>query len=324
MAKQPAKISSTELAPTEVTPALLAATGELLSRSTLFALRRNYLDAPVFKNHLFRVVDTEISSSPDVAFFEVEQVGKPVDERVSEYFSAIQTTLAASHDPRYALIFIISSDGIRNRIFIGVTGRAKGTQPQLFAGQLGQFLCSNWPGTRVRLIEDYKEIADKVHVPLSKYSHARAFTGIPSAKAEQAQGKYPQSLDRLMRGMRGKPYIYLVLAEPMPESQVSAAVDACHSLSGQVHAFIKTTVQMGKSQGTSETVSTSESESESTSKSTSESTSESGSKSKGVLGTALDGTTGAAKGLKALGLAGVSGLLVAAGGPFLLSGMMGM
>ena len=33
-------------------------------------------------------------------------VGKPVEERTVEYFSAIQTTLAACHDPRYALIFI--------------------------------------------------------------------------------------------------------------------------------------------------------------------------------------------------------------------------
>lgn len=308
----------------DVTPELLSAAGEALSRSTLFALRRNYLDSPVFENQIFAVIDAEIAPSPDVAFFEVEQVGKPVDEQVTEYFSAIQTTLAASHDPRYALIFVISSDGVRNRIYIGVTGRAPGTQPALFADQLGQFLSSNWPGTRVRLVEDYKEIADKVHVPLSKFSHARAFTGIPSAKSEQTQDKRPHSLDRLMRGMRGKPYIYFVLAEPMAEAQVSEAVDACNTLAGQVHAFTKTSVQMGQSKGFSETVSTSESESESTSTSSSDSVSETESKSKGVLGTALDASTGAGKGLKAAGLAGVAGLLVAAGGPFLLSGMMGM
>ena len=307
-----------------ITPELLNATGEVLSRSALFALRRSYLDASVFEQDIYRLVETEFSATPDVAFFEVEQVGKPVNERVAEYFSAIQTTLAACHDPRYALIFIISSDGLRNRIYLGVTGRTPGTQPQLFADQLGQFLCSNWPGTRVRLVEDYKEIADKVHVPLSTYTHARAFTGIPSPKSEGTQEKYPQSLDRLMRGMRGKPYVYLVLAEPMAEAEVSAVVDSCHTLAGQVHAFTKTTIQMGKSMGTSETASRSESESESTSKSTSESISETEGKSKGVLGTALDGSTGAAKGLKAVGLGAVATLLTVAGGPFLLSGMMGM
>jgi len=309
----------------ELTPELLTAAGEVLSRSTLFALRRNYLDSPILENRIMRVIEATIPAAPDVAFFEVVQVGKPVDERSVDYFSAIQTSLAACHDPRYALIFAISSDGVRNRIYFGVTGREPGTQPALFADQLGQFLCSNWPGTRVRMVEDYKEIADKVHVPLSTFSHARAFTGIPSPKAENPQmTPDPQTLDRLMRGMRGKPYVYLVLAEPLPESRVSDTVDACNALSGQIHGFTKTTLSMGRSSSTSETVSTSESESTSTSTSRSESTSDSESKSKGVLGTTLDKGSGASKGLKLDGMGGVAALLTAAGGPFLLSGMMGM
>jgi len=309
----------------EFSPELLSAAGEALSRSTLFALRRNYLDAPVVENNIFRIAEKRFSTSPDVAFFEVQQVGKPVNDQVSEYFNAIQTTLTACHDPRYALIFIISSDGIRNRIFIGVTARAVGTQPSLFANQLSQFLCSNWPGTRVRMVDDYKEIASKVHVPLSTFSHARAFTGIPSAKADPSEKQYPQTLDRLMRGMRGKPFVYMVLAEPVPESQVSNVVESCHALAGQVHAFTKTTIQMGRSKGTSAATSRSESESESTSISRSESKSESESKSKGALGTALDNSSNkAAKGLKAVGMGGVAALLAATGGPFLLSGMMGM
>ena len=200
-----------------------------------------------------KVVEGKISSSPDVAFFEVEQVGKPINENEVDYFGAIQTALAACHDPRYALIFAISSDGMRNRIYFGVTGRAPGTQPALFADQLGQFLCSNWPGTRVRMVEDYKEIADKVHVPLSTFSHARALPASPPQKQKKTQaGADPQTLDKLMRGMRGKPYLYLVLAEPMPETQVVDTVDACNSLSGQIHGFMKTTLSLGKSQGTSE------------------------------------------------------------------------
>ena len=325
MAKQSESPLANLSSPQDLTPELLTAAGEVLSRSTLFALRRNYLDGPILENKVMKVIEGAISASPDVAFFEVEQVGKPINESEVDYFGAIQTALAASHDPRYALIFIISSDGMRNRIYFGVTGRAPGTQPALFANQLGQFLCSNWPGTRVRMVEDYKEIADKVHVPLSTFSHARAFTGIPSPKTEQKQaGADPQTLDKLMRGMRGKPYLYLVLAEPMPESRVVDTVDACNSLSGQIHGFMKTTLSLGKSSGTSDTVSSSESESSSTSTSKSESTSDSESKSKGVLGTAMEGGSGAAKGLKMAGMGGVAALLTVAGGPFLLSGMMGM
>ena len=325
MSDQLESMQLSEFPPGEFSPELLSAAGEALSRSTLFALRRNYLDAPVVENKIFRIVEKHFSTSPDVAFFEVQQVGKPVNENVSEYFSAIQTTLTACHDPRYALIFIISSDGIRNRIYIGVTARAVGTQPSLFANQLSQFLCSNWPGTRVRMVDDYKEIASKVHVPLSTYSHARAFTGIPSAKSDPAEKKYPQTLDRLMRGMRGKPFVYMVLAEPVSESQVSEVVESCHALAGQVHAFTKTTIQMGRNMGSSTSTSQSQSESESTSSSSSQSVSESESKSKGALGTALEKSSSkTAKGLKAVGMGGVAALLAATGGPFLLSGMMGM
>ena len=307
----------------QLTPEILSAAGEALSKSTLFALRREYLDAPVFERQILRVEKKKVHPD-DVAFLAIEQVGQPVAGSEGEVLNAIRTTLAACHDPRYALVFILSSDGVQNSLYLGVTAREEATQPRLFADQVGEFLCSNWPGTRVRAIQDSKEMAAQVHVPLSSYRYARAFTGIPSTKAEIAPTEAPQSLDRLMRGLRGKPYLYLVIAEPLAESAVGEVISSCHSLSGQIHAFTRSTVQMGRSTGTSETTSTSESESTSTSSSSSSSTSESESKSKGVLGTALDKATGAEKGLKAVGLGGLSALLVAAGGPFLLSGMLGM
>jgi hypothetical protein len=324
MPDQQDSLALKELPLEEYTPELLSTVGEALSRSTLFALRRNFLDAPVVDNRIFRVTDYGITTSPDVAFVEVQHVGKPASEQASEYFEAIQTTLAACHDPRYTLIFIISSNGVRNKIYLGVTGKEDGTQPRLFVDQLGQFLCSNWPGTRVQLVEEYKEIVNNVHTPMSTFSYARAFTGIPSTKADRSQEKTPQTLDRLMRGMRGKPFLYMVLAEPISESRVSEAVETLQTLSGQVHAFTKTTISMGQSRGTTASTSVSESESESISKSRSESASETVGKSKGVLGSALGDASGTKKGLKLAGMGGVAALLAATGGPFLLSGLMGM
>ena len=262
---------------------------------------------------------------PDVAFIEIKQVGKPVNERVSEYFNAIQTTLSACHDPRYALIFIISSDGMRNRIYLGVTGREQGTQPQLFANQLGQFLCSNWPGTQVRLVEDYKEIANKVHVPLSTFSHARAFTGITSTKAEHVKPQYPQTLDRLVRGMRGKPFMYMVLAEPLPEGACAPRQwKPVKPWRGRCMPLPGPRFRWEAAAGTSTSLSKSESKFDFKSSSWSTSSSDTEGKSKGVLGSACwRGASGVKKGLKLAGIGGVAALLTAAGGPFLLSGMIG-
>jgi hypothetical protein len=303
---------------------VLMQAGDALSKSLLFTLERDYLDSPVFDNRSVRMLSEHKPSPSDLAFLEVEQVGKPVKENEKEYFKAIQTTLAACHDPRYSLVFVVSSDGLRNRIFLGVNANAPDAQPKIFAEQLGQFLCSNWPGTRVKSVADYKQIVDRVHLPLSTYRYARAFTGIPSVKTSEKSGEYPQSLDRFMRGLRGKPYVYLVIASPMPEREVNDIVTACHSLAGQVQAFTKTTLNRSTSTGTSETASKSETETSTTGTTTGTTESKGKTASKGALGTMLDKSTGAAKGLRAVGLAGVSGLLVAAGGPFLLSGMMGM
>lgn len=168
--------------PGELTPEMLMQAGDALSKSLLFTLRRDYLDSPAVAREVVRMTNAEIPQQPDLALLELEQVGKPLREDTSEYFTAIQTTLAACHDPRYARVFIVSSDGLRNRIYIGVVARQGGTQPRIFAEQVGQFLGSNWPGTRVRLVEDYAQVARHVHVPLSTYRHARALTGIPSIK----------------------------------------------------------------------------------------------------------------------------------------------
>lgn len=302
----------------------LMAAGDALSKSMLFTLRRDYLDEAVLEEDLVQLIPDVPPQDLDIAFIELEQVGKPVEDSSREYLKAIQTTLAACHDPRYRLVFLISSQGLQNRIFIGVSAREAGTQPKIFAEQLGQFLCSNWPGTRVRTVSDYKRIAEQVHVPLSKYRYARAFTGIPSAKRGEAPKEYPQSLDRLMRGLRGKPYVYLVVAEPMPEKTVGHIVSTCQTLAGQVHAFTKATIQRSQSTGLSETTTKTEGKTatEGTTKGTTES--KAATKSKGVLGTSFDKSTGAGKGLKAIGLTGLSGLLLATGGPFLLSGMLGM
>jgi len=320
------QIISTEYdQPEDLTPEMLMEAGDALSKSLLFALGRDYLDGPIFSEDYVRMSDLDdMPQQPDLALLELEQVGKPVTEDISEYFTAIQTSLAACHDPRYALLFMVSSDGLRNKIYIGVVARQPGTQPRLFADQLGQFLSSNWPGTRLKVVEDFQAIAERIQVPLSTYRHGRAFTGIPSIKSTDKAQKYPQSLDRFMRGLRGKPYLYMVVAEPMAENEVGDIISSCHTLSGQVHAFTKATLQRSSSSGTSESLSRTDSETASSGTTEGKSASLTEGHSKGVLGTEMAKSSGLTKGLKGVGLGAISALLVATGGPFLLSGMLGM
>ena len=70
----------------ELTPEMLMEAGDALSKSLLFTLGRDYLDGPIFENDYVRMSgDEEIPQQPDLAILELEQVGKPVTEDMSEY-----------------------------------------------------------------------------------------------------------------------------------------------------------------------------------------------------------------------------------------------
>jgi len=308
-----------------MSPEELMQIGDVMSQSLLFAMGRNYLDGPIFQNNYVRLVDSDMPDVVEAAFMRLEQVGQPVTRVPGEYLRAIQTFLGAAHDPRYGLLFIISSDGYQNNLYIGVVARTVGAHPTLFAEQLGQFLSSNWPGTRARLVKNYNEVVKDIHVPLSQYRYARAMTGIPSAKTGPMQDM--QSLDQFMRGLRGKPYLYMVVAEPMSESQVGEIITSCRTLGGQLHAFTKATINNSTSTGTSNSTSTSTSESASKSSSSSKSTSASSGESRSGLGSLAAKAGKMGTGGIGLGMAGVAAALVGTAGlsgAFLLNGMVGM
>lgn len=304
----------------------LMAIGDVMSKSLLFALGRNYLDGPIFEANQIRPLTVNIPDVVDVAFLRLEQVGQPIDSKPGEYLRAIQTFLAAAHDPRYTFLFVISSTGYINHIYIGVVARTPDAHPKLFAEQLGQFLSSNWPGTRVRPVTNYDaEISQNIHLPLSQYRYARVMTGIPSPKGGPAQDI--QSLDQFMRGLRGKSYLYMVIAEPMPESEVGGIIEACHTLSGQVQAMAKTTVNMSQSEGSSASISRGETDSTSSSKSEGSSSGTTAGKNKSGLASLLDNAGPVGKGVVGAGLGGAVGaalLTGGIGGAFLLNGMVGL
>ncbi len=71
----------------------------------IFALKRKYLDSPVFENGIFSLQQAALPIQRDLALLSIEQVGRPFKESIPEYLTAVQTTLAACHDPRYTVVF---------------------------------------------------------------------------------------------------------------------------------------------------------------------------------------------------------------------------
>lgn len=225
---------------------------DTISLSLLFSLRRQYLDVP-FDQATFIQPIKGSNISPEIPhFLRLVQVGDPVLSSLHQPFTALQTALSACHAPgRYTLIFVVSSDGQENRIYLGVRGNSPSVQPYAFVDYLGHFLEGNWPGTRLERCDYKQEIEPQLVYPMTRrLNYATALTGIPSLKPGDHPG-YPQSLDRMLRGMRGKRFMYMIVAEPMNQGELEQIIYQCRDLTGRVHTLTKMTLTETTTQETS-------------------------------------------------------------------------
>ena len=171
---------------------------------------------------------------------QVEQVGNSMAGSLNQPFTTLQTALSTCHNPgRYALVSMISSDGQKNRIYLGL--RSPHTMDEdVVHKNLGQFLQGNWQGTKCHVVKP-KHFQDHIQEPLDKkFVYAHALTGIPSLNPGDSTS-YPQTLDRLLRGMRGIPFMYMVIAEPMRETEVNEIIYRLRELMGCVQSLSKIT-----------------------------------------------------------------------------------
>lgn len=254
-----------------------------MSQSLLFSLGRQYLDLPLEDADFIQPVPPIGTLLGEPYFLQVEQVGSCVTGFDNQSFTALQTVLSACHEPgRYSLVFIISSDGRQNCVYLGIRSHDDTLHSsEDFASNLGKFIQGNWQGTKLSLHEPKsQQVQEQILYPLkNKFRYGCALTGIPSLKPGDIPG-YPQSLDRLMRGMQGSPFMYIAIAEPMAEVEVSSIIYSLRELIGRVHSFSKISFNETMTEGISIT------KGKTDSKNTSEAIAESWSQSREQIDTA--------------------------------------
>jgi hypothetical protein len=231
-------------------------TANSISRSLLFSLRREHLDVP-FKSADFMqplpAPDRLLIDEP--CFLRLEQIGDSTDGTVDQALISLQTALSACHTPnQYTLIFLVASDGCENHIYLGLRSHNHSLYPTVdYVRNIGNFMQGNWPGTRLTVCQEGDPVLERqVMQPLGNdLRNAIALTGIPSLKRIDQIG-YPQSLDRLLRGLRGLPFVYMVIAEPMATTAVDEIIYRCRDLVSQVHALTKISHVQTATTGSSE------------------------------------------------------------------------
>lgn len=216
-----------------------------VSKALHAALSRSFLELPLGEavRSLPPITATRIE---EPVFLRLTQIGRPLGSTPHDTLTALQNVLTACHAPaKVTLIFVLASDGDRNVIYLGAQSQESGRSAQSFLRSVGNFLEANWPGTQLKLCDAANEPTLNQFQRSAggesedDYGYAVALTGVPSLKAGE-RSAYPQTLDRLLNGMRGSSFIYLVIAEPMNGEEVDNIVHRCRDLISEVHSVSRT------------------------------------------------------------------------------------
>jgi hypothetical protein len=230
-----------------ITPEQMIQTANIISSSLLYSLSRKYLDLSI--DHVFQSsqLDKRLDevNLEEFYFVRLDQIGSSSlqEDILHQPFTALQTAIASCHQPnRYSLVFIISSDGKRSNVYLGVRSHdCTMFSPQDFVENLGNFLKGNCKGIKLSSCypDNDQKFKEDVIIPLEKkFGYGTALTGVPSVKSAHEQA-YPQSLDRLISGLSGSPFMYIVMAEPLDTEAVDEIIFSLRELMGQVHTLSK-------------------------------------------------------------------------------------
>ena len=274
------KYDRAELERYEPTAKILAANG--VAQSLSFTSERKYLNVVTANSHPLSLEVPLIHriDNPATPFWiKITQVGRPLEDSPEKCFTAMQKVLTSCFLPRKTqLIFIVRGQGGKYEMFIGVRSYDKTEIDVSFVDNLSNFIEGVWPGMKCN--------REKGNLPqlqkniVSGYDFIDAITGIPSMES-QYKTAYPSTIDNLLSGMRNKDFAYMVVANPIPESDIDGILYQCRDFNGQAESL--------KSFNFSENTSSSMSKALSQSKSITDGTNESTSRKAmwGTLGAGL-------------------------------------
>lgn len=262
------KYDQTELDRFEPTARILAANG--LAQSLSFTSERKYLNVVTANSTplSLEIPTNHRIDNPAAPFWlKITQVGRPLEEQPEICFTAIQKVLTSCFLPRKTqLIFVVSGNSGKYEMYLGVRSYDKTEIDVSFADNLSHFIEGVWPGMKCKREKGSLQELQKCIV--SEYDCIDAITGIPSMES-QYKTVYPATIDTLLAGMRNKDFAYMVIANPIPESDVDSILYQCRDFNGQAESLKSFNFSENSSSSMSKALSYSKSVTDGTSESTS-------------------------------------------------------
>lgn len=217
-----------------------------------YSLERRHLDIPEISEIL--MTDFEGSSGistlnhlkDNVRLFKIEELSFDNEDKL--HLPSVESAITSMRGRGYSLIFLVHGETTKTTIYLGLS--RFNAKPQGINEALDSYAAvwkANFPGSE--MITLTTEEINKIAYDFKGCSNVGVLTGIPSLKRKEDSNLFVQGLERLIRGMRGKNYCWLSIADPISQEALTDVVDACQHLQSDIHHLIHTALSKATSSG---------------------------------------------------------------------------
>lgn len=189
---------------------------------------------------------TSMAVGSNVRLFAVDSLSLTNHDNLSEKIKEIYGALVDFHATP---VFVLDSDGYRSRIYFGVACDSDADSLSTCYNTFRGMFTGCFPGAvlnRLNLDKTQKllnQVFDSNGITVSSLS------SIPALHIDTAQ----DGMEKLIDGMRGKPFTMVLISQAVPKANISAARQTLEAMYSQIAPFQKQTISLNVSEARSKT-----------------------------------------------------------------------
>lgn len=155
-----------------------------------------------------------------------------------------QGVLSSLHAWNYRLIFMLMRHQGKTKLYLGSVSFQQGISNEDAVEQIREAAFGSMPGMEMRTLDNTNnDVLNEIITPLISMNSVGAVTGIPSLRQSKEKVS-SQTLDQLAFGIRDmngteKDYAMIVIADPIPDQEISEIISRYRRLSSQIHSAVK-------------------------------------------------------------------------------------
>lgn len=178
----------------------------------------------------------------------------PNEHEDYDLLSHWQGVLSSLHAWNYRLIFMLLRNNGETKLYLGAVTFQQDISNEEAIEQVREAAFGSMPGMEMRILDEKSDdIYDEIISPLQDMNSVGAVTGIPSFR-DSDEKRMSQTLDQLAFGIRDmngteKDYAMIVIADPIPDQEISEIISGYRSLGSQIHTAVKTTAGQSLTRG---------------------------------------------------------------------------